>query len=110
MQTELQLFNPDNIAPNSLEGLTNHEKIVTNSSISSNKTLEADLNSLIPTYEQETKLQKARRILGEVSLEVSDEQLGVFLTNIQFLIEGFLDDFERNSFNGLTLNQILKGG
>ena len=109
MQTELQLFNPRGLNPT----LIRQPGIKENNAVSTlhnpQKSLEEGLNALFPTHEEETKLQKARRVLGGISSEVTDEQLEVFLTEVQFLLDSWLDSFERKMFNGITLKQILKG-
>src|ERR1035437_922197 len=110
MQTELQLFNPRGLNPTLISQPSIKEDNAASTLYNPLKSLEVGLNALIPTYEEENKLQKARRVLGEISLEVTDEQLEVFITGIQFLLDGWLDNFERKMFDGLTLNQILKGG
>lgn len=109
MQPELQLFNPTELN----SSLIRQPDLRENSSVSSlynpQKSVEEGLNALFPTYKEETKLQKARRVLGEISSEVTDEQLEVFLTEVQFLLDSWLDGFEKKIFDGLTLKQILKG-
>ncbi len=110
MQTELQLFNPRGLNPTLIGQPSIKESNAVSTPYNPQKSLEVGLNSLIPTYEEENKLQKARRVLGEISFEVTDEQLEVFITGIQFLLDGLLDNFERKMFDGLTLKQILEGG
>jgi hypothetical protein len=110
MQTELQLFNPGRLNPTVLKQPSVKEKDAVLTPYNPQKSLEVGLNSLIPTYEEENKLQKARRVLGEISFEVTDEQLEIFITGIQFLLDGLLDNFEKSMFDGLTLKQILEGG
>lgn len=110
MQTELQLFNPRGLNPTLIRQPGIKENNAASTLYNPQKSLEVGLNALIPTYEEENKLQKARRVLGEISLEVTDEQLEVFITGIQFLLDTWLDSFERKMFDGLTLKQILKGG
>ena len=110
MQTELQLFNPRGINPTLIRQSDIKENNATLTPYNPQKSLEVGLNSLIPTYEEENRLQKARRVLGEISFEITDEQLEIFITGIQFLLDSWLDNFERKMFDGLTLKQILKGG
>lgn len=109
METELQLFNPTKLD----SPLIRHPSIKANSLASPlynpQKSAEEGLNALFPTHEVETKIQKARRVLGaEISAAVTDEQLEIFLTEVQFLLDSWLDSFEKEMFDGLTLSQILR--
>ncbi len=73
------------------------------------KSLGNSLNDIFPQPTEETKLQKAKRVLGEVVKDQTDEQLQTFITEAQYLIDSWLDDYERQLFDGLTLKQVLKG-
>lgn len=107
--TELQLFDPRKINNVHIAN-TSIEYQPSQSVYNPQKSVEEGLNALFPTYKEESKLQKARRVLGEeIASEVTDEQLEIFLTEVQFLLDSWLDNFERNIFEGLTLKQILKG-
>lgn len=110
MQAELQLFNPRGLNPTLIKQPDIKENNAVPTLYNPQKSLEEGLNAFFLTHEEENKLQKARRVLGEISLEVTDEQLEVFLTGVQFLLDSWLDSFERKMFDGLTLKQILKGG
>ena len=41
--------------------------------------------------------------------EVSDQDLETHLTELQYLIDSWMDDFERTVFEGKTLNQLMRG-
>lgn len=110
MKTELQLFNPRELNPTLIRQPNIKEDNAVPTLYNYQKSLGKGLNAFFPTHEEENKLQKARRVLGEIAFEVTDEQLEVFLTGIQFLLDSWLDNFERKMFEGLTLKQILKGG
>ena len=73
------------------------------------KSAENALGAIFPQVGEETKLQKARKVLHEVAKDEMDEQLQTFITESQYLIDSWLDDYERQLFDGLTLKQILKG-
>ncbi len=106
--TELQLFDPKELSNIHItNALLEHKS--PRPTYNPQKSIEEGLNALFPTHKEETKLQKARRVLGEISLEVTDEQLEVFLSEVQFLLDSWLDCFEKDLFDGLTLKQILKG-
>lgn len=72
------------------------------------RTLESALKQIFPTQVEENKTIKARRILGEVAIGIPDEQLEKDLTEFQYLVDSWLDDFEKQVFEGNTLNQLLK--
>lgn len=108
VNTELQLFDPREISNVHITNASLEHK-PPQPTYNPQKSIEEGLNALFPTHKEETKLQKARRVLGEVSSEVTDAQLEVFLTEVQFLLDSWLDGFEKELFDGLTLKQILKG-
>jgi hypothetical protein len=75
--------------------------------------LKQSLDNLFPEQQYDEKsIQKAKEILGDIALELSEEQLKDAVTEIQFLAESWLDDFERKIFKGMTLQEVLheKGG
>ncbi|HUD20716.1 MAG TPA: hypothetical protein VMQ44_01445 [Candidatus Saccharimonadales bacterium] len=74
------------------------------------RSMDAALHSIFPGPAEENKLQRARRILGEVATDVPDEELEIFLTNFQCLIDSWFDFYEKQVFNGLTLKQVLREG
>lgn len=52
-------------------------------------------------------MQKARRIMGDDVKDLSDEDLEVFLTEFQYLIDCWLDEYEKQQFDGKTLKEKL---
>lgn len=71
------------------------------------------LNVLFPEQQYDEKnIQKAKEILGDLAYEFTNAQLKDVVSEIQFLTESWLDDFERTIFKGLTLKELLheKGG
>ncbi len=71
------------------------------------KAFESSLNTIFPTSQEETKVQKARAVLGDTVKTVSDEELAIFLTQFEYLLDEWLDIYEQETFNGLTLQQVL---
>ena len=65
---------------------------------------------MFPESPEETKLQKARAILGEVAKGISDEELAIYLTQFDYLLDSWLDMYEKQIFNNLTLQQLLQEG
>lgn len=77
------------------------------------QSLTKSLNDLFPEQQYEEKrVQKAKEVLGKLADEFTEIELKGVVTEVQCLAESWLDDFERNIFNGLTLKELLheKGG
>lgn len=60
-------------------------------------------------YITDKDIQQARKTLGDTVKEWDDEKLKEELTKIQFLTESWLDEFERKTFDGKTLAEIIPG-
>lgn len=45
--------------------------------------------------------------MGQAAATLSDEELGAYVTTFQCLIDSWLDERERESFDGRTLREIL---
>lgn len=71
--------------------------------------LESALNSLFPTEQEENKVSKMKKHLGETAKELSDAQVETIISEFKFLIDSWLDEYERNVFDGQTLKEILNG-
>lgn len=71
---------------------------------------EKTLNTIFLDKKEETKLQKARKILGEEIAGVTDGELGVYIAEFQFLLDSWLDEYEKQIFDGKTLKQLTKEG
>lgn len=52
-------------------------------------------------------LERARKILGDLATDLSDEELKSTVTEMQFLLDSWLDEFEREIFDGKTLTELL---
>ncbi len=74
------------------------------------RTPEYALNNIFPDNKEESKLQKARKILGETAKGQSDNEIQVFVTELQCLIDSWFDYFEKEVFEGVTLKQLLREG
>lgn len=68
------------------------------------------LQQIFKSSAEETKQQKARVIMGAELGTLSDEELEVYLTEFQHLIDNWLDTYEQQLFGGLTLRQMLGQG
>ncbi len=70
-------------------------------------TIEKVLNSIFPQQTEENKVSRTRRILGETAAALSNEQIECINTEFQFLIDTWLDEYEKDVFNGMTLKEVL---
>lgn len=71
--------------------------------------LESKLQQIFPNSQEESKVKIARKIMGEEISVLSDGELEVFITEFQYLVESWMDEFEKMILNGLTLKQIMRG-
>jgi hypothetical protein len=68
------------------------------------------LRAIFSTPAQETLLQKTRHTMGDTVSELSDDELESYITEFQHLIDYWLDTFEKDLFDGVTLQQLLREG
>jgi len=55
----------------------------------------------------EHDIEEARKILGSIAEDFSDEELKNECVKIHYLTETWLDDYERSIFGGKTLRGLL---
>lgn len=55
----------------------------------------------------EIDLAKAKTILGNIAKKMTDDQLKDACVEMQYLIETWLDEYERSIFGGKTLRELL---
>jgi hypothetical protein len=60
-----------------------------------------------PQVLEDKQIQAVRKILGDVGKDLTTEELQAITTEIQFLVDNWLDDFEKELFDGQTLQQLL---
>ena len=71
-------------------------------------TIRESLDELFPEQKYEEKdIQKAKEALGKVADEFTEIELKGVMAEVQLLAESWLDDFERKTFKGLTLKELL---
>lgn len=91
-----------------LERVTPEHPFTSENNITSSQSLKKSLDDFFPEQQYEEKIiQEAKKILGPIVNEFTSEQLKDSVTEIMFLVETWLDDFERESFDGLTLKELL---
>lgn len=66
------------------------------------------LDEMFPEQKYAEKpIKHARKIIGNTSKQYSDSDIKSILANTKFLAQSWLDDFERETFNGNTLDELL---
>jgi hypothetical protein len=81
-----------------------------NSFFTHERALEDILPGFLHDSKAKSRLQKSRKILGEIAKDQSDDQIQTFCTQIQYMIDTWLDSYEQEIFEGSTLKQILGKG
>ena len=71
------------------------------------KSLENIIENIFPQDREESTILKSRRLLGKRAITLTDEQIHCIVTEFQFLINKWLDEFERDVFNDMTLKEVL---
>lgn len=71
--------------------------------------LDNALSAIFPTSEQDNIITKTRRHLGSIGEDMTDEQIKNLANEFQFLIDSWLDMFERDTFHGKTLKEVMGG-
>jgi phosphatidylinositol kinase/protein kinase (PI-3 family) len=113
METAGQLFSIPTISKqNSTESCKSPEieHDLKDSILTHRKTFDSSLNALFSNDHEESQITKARAILGETVAGISDEELLVYLTEFQYLLDEWLDFFEQQLFEGKTLQQLEREG
>ena len=72
------------------------------------QTVENIVLSILPEHFEDNKIQRARSILGNKASQISDEEIETSLVQFEYLVNSWLDEFERNIFENKTLQEILK--
>ncbi len=66
------------------------------------------LTKLYPEHRGEEKeLAKAKELLGQTGKQFTTEEIKDIVTKVQFLVQSWLDEYERQVFDGQTLNELL---
>lgn len=56
---------------------------------------------------QQKTILEAREILGDSAKELTDEQVYDLVNEMQYLVDSWLEEFERKTFDGKSLNELL---
>lgn len=57
--------------------------------------------------QQERAVQEARDILGESAKDLTDSEVYDLVNEVQFLVDTWLEEYEREMFDGKTLNELF---
>ena len=68
------------------------------------------VDRIFTSDQEQTRTQKARNVMGGLVAELADEELEVYITEFQSLIDDWLDEFERQTFDDQTLKEVLGQG
>jgi len=74
------------------------------------QSIETAINNIFPLASEENKTSRMRRVLGNTAQSLSNEQIETITTQFQFLIDSWMDEFEKEVFSGLTLKDVLNEG
>ena len=74
------------------------------------QSIETAINNIFPLASEENKTSRMRKALGNAAQSLSNEQIETITTEFQFLIESWMDEFEKEVFSGLTLKEVLNEG
>ena len=72
------------------------------------RSIESALTKIFPTNKEVTRVQRARQILGNEVLELSDDDLDACLTEFQYLVDCWFDEYEKQAYGGKLLREIIK--
>ncbi|MHB8442758.1 MAG: hypothetical protein ACYDAS_00095 [Patescibacteria group bacterium] len=84
---------------------------IAETSLSGSPIMNGDYDKLNQLFRDQNKeqlvIREAREILGSSSEDLTDEEVYNLVTNVQYLVDSWLEEFERGIFNGKTLNELL---
>lgn len=56
---------------------------------------------------QDRAVKETREVLGDTANDLSDSQVYDLSCEIQFLVDSWLEEFEKNIFEGKTLDELI---
>lgn len=73
-------------------------------------TLENAIQRIFADHTKDTRVAKARRIMGNSLKALSDEEVELYLTEMEHIVDSWFDTFERTIFDNETLSELLGRG
>lgn len=58
--------------------------------------------------ERQKTIQETRDILGKSAEELTDDQIFALVSEIQYLVDTWLEEYEQKIFEGKTLKELLQ--
>lgn len=110
MSSQLELLNLQTFIGVRDEGEFNKPKSGIGELQNYKKTIENALKDIFPTKQEETILERARRILGDDVIGIIDEDLEKYVREFQELIDFWLDSYEKEIFDNRTLRELIREG
>ena len=111
MSSQLELLSLQTIIPARMgNDFTVNSRSGFNELANRKKTIENALKEIFPTRQEETMLERSRRILGDVAAGMCDEDLEKYVCEFQELVDLWLDSYEKEIFDNKTLREILREG
>lgn len=74
------------------------------------QSIETAINHIFPLQSEENKTLRMRKALGESAKSLSNEQIETVEVEFQFLIDSWMDEYEKEVFSGKTLKEVLNDG
>ena len=67
------------------------------------------INGYFSEQDQQSKtVLEAREILGDSADNLSDEAVYELVTEMQYLVDGWLEEYEKSVFDGKTLKELIR--
>ena len=57
---------------------------------------------------QQKTVEEAREVLGDSASSITDEQVYDLVNEVQYLVDTWIEEFEREVFDGKTLKEVLQ--
>lgn len=68
------------------------------------------LNQFFSDQNKEQRdIVEARQILGDSAMDLTDGQVQDLVNEVQFLVDSWLDEYEKREFDGKSLNEVIGG-
>jgi hypothetical protein len=105
------VINPDEVGAQDtteFEVTSSHKRQQIEQMISRDQFPDTTLRHIFPDRQDESRIQIAHRIMEENIKDLSDQDLEIYLTEFQYLIDSWLDEYEKQVFDNRTLQQVLR--
>ncbi|MFA5932872.1 MAG: hypothetical protein WCV81_01240 [Microgenomates group bacterium] len=103
-KNEIQVLNSPII---SNEDVLNLPNLSSNSQFNPQGTYDQINQIFIDQDQREKAILEAREILGDSAKDLTDEQVFDLVNEMQYLVDSWLEEYERKVFDGKTLNELL---